>query len=172
MAGAAGAVVVDEDNSRLLMSSRLALAAAIAAALILGPSTPTRAQGKAASAKSLRCTFTLQTTSAWNKDGTPEGAVKQAKLILRYDTINTDEGTAELRNGTVGSGITVQVAAGNLHFIQSFRSGALYVTTVFDREIDGGKLRAVHSRHEHYRVPLEGATSSPEQYVGECEVVN
>jgi len=154
------------------MSFKLHIAAAIAAALILGASTSARPQGKAVAAKSLRCTFTLQTTAAWNKDGSPEGSVKASRLILRYDTINTDEGTAELRNGTVGSGITVQVSAGNLHFIQSFRSGALYVTTVFDREIDGGKLRAVHTRHEHYRVPLEGATSSPEQYVGVCEVVS
>ena len=82
--------VVDEDNSRFTMSSRFALAAAIAAVLILSPSTRTHAQGKAASAKSLRCTFTLQTTASWNKDGAPEGAAKPTRLILRYYTINTD----------------------------------------------------------------------------------
>jgi hypothetical protein len=46
------------------------------------------------------------------------------------------------------------------------------VTTVFDQETTGGKLRAVHSRHESFITPLEGSTSSPEQYYGECEIVN
>jgi hypothetical protein len=96
--------------------------------------------------------------------------VKETKLVLIFDSINTDEGSAELKNGSVGTGITVQLAGGNLHFIQAFRSGPLYVTTVFDKEPSGGKLKAVHSRHEYLRVPLEGATSSPEQYYGECEI--
>ena len=98
--------------------------------------------------------------------------MKSSKLLLRFESINTDEGTAELKNGSVASGLTVQLAGGNLHFIQSFRSGPLYFTTVFDKESTGGKLKAVHSRHELLTPPLEGATSSPEQYYGECEVVN
>jgi hypothetical protein len=156
------------------MSYRFSLHAVTVASLLLlvCALAHSRPQGKAATAKTLRCTFTLNTTSTWNKDGSPEGIVKPSGLVLRYEAINTDEGSAELKNGSVATGITLQVAAGNLHFIQSFRSGALYVTTVFDREIDGGKLRAVHSRHESYRIPLDGATSSPEQYLGECEIVN
>jgi hypothetical protein len=55
--------------------------------------------------------------------------------------------------------------------MQVFRTGPLYVTTVFDKDANG-KLKAVHSRHEYFAVPLAGATSSPEQYYGECEVVN
>ena len=98
--------------------------------------------------------------------------MKPSTLILRFDTINADEGTAELRDGTVGSSITLQLSNRNLHFIQSFRSGGLYVTTVFDQESRNGKLVAVHSRHELFKVPLDGATSSPEQYYGECEIVN
>jgi hypothetical protein len=142
--------------------------------LVLGiASSPrsTRAQGRAANAKELRCTFPLNATGTWNKEGAPQAVVKPMKLVLRFDTINTDEGTAELRNGTVGTGVTLQMASGNLHFVQAFRSGPLYLTTVFDKET-GGKLRAVHSRHEYFNVPLEGATSSPEQYYGECEIVN
>jgi len=135
-------------------------------------SSPARAQGKAATAKALRCTFSLTTVSAWTRDGAPEASVKPSTLVLRFEAINTDEGTAELKNGTVGSGITVQLSNRNLHFIQTFRSGPIYVTTVFDQESRGGKLVAVHSRHEFFKVPLEGVTSSPEQYYGECEVVN
>jgi hypothetical protein len=54
--------------------------------------------------------------------------------------------------------------------MQVFRTGPLYTTTVFDKDTDG-RLKAVHSRHEYFAVPLAGATSSPEQYYGECEVV-
>jgi hypothetical protein len=130
------------------------------------------AQEKTASVKELRCVFPLNATGVWSKQGSPEAAVKSTRLVLRFDAINTDEGTAELRNGSVGSVITVQAANGNLHFIQSFRSGPLYLTTVFNKDAGGGKLKAVHSRHELFNVPLEGATSSPEQYYGECEPVN
>jgi hypothetical protein len=49
--------------------------------------------------------------------------------------------------------------------------GPVYITTIFDRESRGRKLKAVHSRHEFFAVPLPGATSSPEQYYGECEIV-
>ena len=131
-----------------------------------------KAEGKAAAAKSLRCEFGLNSVATWNSTGKAEAAVKPAKLLLRFESINTDEGSAELKNGTVATGVTVQLAARNLHFIQSFRSGPIYVTTVFDEETPDGKLKAVHSRHEYLKVPLEGSTSGPEQYYGECAVLN
>jgi hypothetical protein len=91
--------------------------------------------------------------------------------VLRFDTIDADGGTAQLRNGTVGSEVTVRLAEGYLHFMQAFRTGPLYTTTVFDVGETSGKLKAVHSRHEYFSVPLPGATSSPEQYYGECEIL-
>ena len=130
------------------------------------------AQGKTAAAKSLRCTFRLNVTATWKKEGSPDASLAPATLVLLFDSINTDEGTARLRSGSVGSDIVARLASGYLHFIQSFRTGPLYTTTVFDQETNGGKLRAVHSRHESFSVPLPGATSSPEQYYGECEVLN
>ena len=102
---------------------------------------------------------------------TADAAVKPATLVLIFESIDTDEGTARLRSGSAGSDIVVRLSGGYLHFIQSFRSGPLYTTTVFDKETNGGKLKAVHSRHEYFSVPLPGATSSPEQYYGECEVM-
>jgi hypothetical protein len=156
------------------MTNKHVLGVAITAVMLSFASSaaPVQAPVKAATAKALRCTFSLNTTANWKADGSPDAAVKPSKLLLRFDTINTDEGTAELRSGTVGTGVTAQLAGRNLHFIQSFRTGPLYVTTVFDQETTGGKLKAVHTRHEFLKVPLEGSTSSPEQYVGECEVVN
>jgi len=129
-------------------------------------------QVKPATAKSVRCTFPLNATGTWKKDGSPEVAANPSKLVLRFDAINVDEGTAQLRNGTVGSEIIVRSAEGYLHFIQSFRTGPMYTTTIFDKETTGGKLKAVHSRHEYFTTPLPGATSSPEQYYGECELMN
>ena len=70
----------------------------------------------------------------------------------------------------MGSEIIVRSAGGYLNFIQSFRTGPLYTTTVFEKETPDGKLKAVHSRHEYFTVPVPGSTSSPEQYYGECEI--
>ena len=122
-----------------------------------------------AAAKTLRCSFPLTVVSAWKKDGQPDVVQKPATLVLRFDTIETDEGTAKLRNGSMESEIIARAADGYLHLMQSFRSGPMYVTTVFDKGPGGGKFKAVHSRHEYFDVPLAGATSSPEQYYGECE---
>jgi hypothetical protein len=147
--------------------------AAVAGALVLAPSSSLlRAQGKAVNAKSLRCIFSLNATGTWNKDDAAGAVINTSKLVLRFDSINTDEGTAELKSGSVGSGLTLQSAGGNLHFLQSFRSGSMHLTTVFDKETTGGKLKAVHSRHEYLNVPLDGSTSRPEQYYGVCEILN
>jgi len=127
------------------------------------------AQAKLAEAKSLRCTFPLSTTGTW-KDGKPAAAVGASTLVLLFEAINTDEGTAQLKNGSVGTEITVRASEGYLNLIQSFRTGPLYTTTVFEKDKTGGKLKAVHSRHEYFTVPLAGSTSSPEQYYGECEI--
>jgi hypothetical protein len=113
--------------------------------LLLVPCSKAAQQGKTATAKSLRCTFALSATGTWNKSGSAEAAVKPASLLLLFDSINVDEGTAQLRNGSAGSDIIVRSGGGYLNFIQSFRSGPLYTTTVFEKENPGGKLKAVHS---------------------------
>ena len=148
-------------------------AASVAIVLALaGPCvTETLAQSRIASVKSLRCSFPRNATGTWTKDGIPEATVRSTALVLRFDSIEPDSGTAQLRNGAVGTEVTARVAEGYLHFMQSFRTGPLYVTTVFDIGDTSGKLKAVHSRHEYFSVPLPGATSSPEQYYGECEIV-
>jgi hypothetical protein len=130
------------------------------------------AQSQLAAAKGLRCTFPLNATGVWKKDGQPDAALKPATLVLQFDSIDIDDGTARLRNGSMESDIIARSVTGYLHLIQSFRSGPLYTTTIFDKETTGGKLKAVHSRHEYFDVPLSGATSSPEQYYGECQITN
>ena len=129
------------------------------------------AQSRIATAKALRCSFSRHAVGTWGKDGAPEATVQSTPLVLRFDSIDPDSGTAQLRSGTVGSEVTVRLAEGYLHFMQAFRTGPLYTTTVFDGGEKSGKLKAVHSRHEYFAVALPGATSSPEQYYGECEIV-
>lgn len=69
------------------------------------------------------------------------------------------------------SELIVRASEGYLNFLQVFRTGPMYTTTVFDAGSKGGKFKAVHSRHEYLDPPLPGATSTPEQYYGECEIV-
>jgi hypothetical protein len=133
------------------------------------PLTAFGQDSKLASVKTLQCTFPLITTGTW-KNGKAEAAVKPATLTLKFVSINTDEGSAQLDGGSGTYDIIVRYASGYLNFIQSFRDGPVYTTTVFQKETTGGKLKAVHSRHELFDFALPGFTSSPEQYYGECEI--
>lgn len=128
------------------------------------------AQGRIATAKSLRCRFSLSATGRWESDGTTKSAVAPAKLMLLFEAIDADDGTARLRTGSAASDVVARQSGGYLHLMQVFKTGAMYTTTVFDQETTRGAFRAVHSRHESFKVPLPGATSTPEQYYGECEV--
>lgn len=128
------------------------------------------AQGRIATATGLRCSFTSQAKAQWRTDGSIDAAVVPATLTLRFEDIDTDAGVAQLRNGSMTSEIVVRASAGYLNFLQVFRTGPMYTTTVFDAGSSGGKFRAVHSRHEYFAVPLPGATSAPEQYYGDCQI--
>jgi hypothetical protein len=128
------------------------------------------AQTRIADAKSLRCSFSRVAVGTRTKEGTPDAAVRPATLVLRFESIDTETGIAQLRTGSVGTDVTVRLAEGYLHFMQAFRTGPLYVTTVFEAGASGTKFKAVHSRHEYFSVPLPDATSSPEQYYGDCEI--
>ena len=129
------------------------------------------AQGRLAATKSLRCTFSLSAAGRWDADGAPKSAVAPAKLSLLFEAIDADSATAQLRTGTVSSEVVARLSGSYLHFMQLFKTGAMYTTTVFDQDTTRGALRAVHSRHESFTVPLPGATSTPEQYYGECQIV-
>ena len=153
------------------MTLKPCAASLLVLALAVAGATEILAQSRIASAKSLRCSFPRNATGTWTTDGMPEATVRSTALVLRFDSIEPDSGTAQLRNGSVGTEVTVRLAEGYLHFMQAFRTGPLYVTTVFDVGDKSGRLKAVHSRHEYFAVPLPGATSSPEQYYGECEIV-
>jgi len=101
----------------------------------------------------------------------PEAKVKPANIVLEFENIKADEGTADLKSTYGKYDIVVRYAEGYLHFIQSFLNGPLYTTTILEKKTASGKLKAMHSRHELTDFALPGITSSPEQYYGECEVL-
>jgi hypothetical protein len=122
-----------------------------------------------AAVKSVTCEFAVIATGTW-KDGQATGEVKPGKLVVQFTDVNTDDGTARMVSGFGTYDIIVRMSEGALHFIQAFRAGPLYTTTIFDKESRDGKLKAVHSRHEYADVSLPGFTSRPEQYYGECQL--
>ena len=129
----------------------------------------TRAQARLANAKNLKCVFSLMATGTW-KNGEPQAETKPTKLSLGFDAINVEEGTARVIGMFGPSDIIVRLSLGTLHFVQSFREGPVYITTIFPKETRNGNLQAVHTRHEYTDVSLPGFTSQPEQYYGECTV--
>jgi hypothetical protein len=148
-------------------------AAAAAAVSLAAQAAPLGAQDSSKNrlngVKALACTFTLVATGTWN-DGEPKADVKPAKLSIAYEAINVEDGTARAIEGAGTLDMIAKQSLWNLHLLWIGSEGAVYLTTVFDRETKGGKLRAVHTRHEYTDISLPGYTSRPEQYYGECEV--
>ena len=122
-----------------------------------------------AAVNNLACTFDVIATGTW-ADGKPEASLDTSTLSFRFESIDTQEATAEVIGPFGPSHIITRLTGDYLHFVQMFNAGPLYTTTVFNRETLDGKLMAVHTRHEYTDVSLIGFTSRPEQYYGECAV--
>lgn len=149
------------------MTHRVTLAAILALAFAVGLRAQSRDAGALAQAKTVRCEFTLISTSDW-KDGTPQAVVKPAKLAFRFEEVDADGGTAKAVGPFGASDINVRMTTNALHLMQSFREGPLYITTVVAKPVGTGRWMAVHTRHEYTDVSLPGYTSRPEQYYGSC----
>lgn len=139
------------------------------ATIVADPLQAQSAHDRLAGAKAINCRFTTNVVAAW-KNGVPQVDVKPSTLSLRFESINTDDGTARVVGMFGPSDIIVRLSEDTLHLIQSFREGPLYATTVFPKETQSGRFQAVHTRHEWTAVALPGYTSSPEQYYGDCQV--
>jgi hypothetical protein len=124
-----------------------------------------------ASIKSLTCTFARGVLAKWN-GGEPEVNARTTALTLSFKEIDAEEGSAQLMDPLGSVDVIVKLSGNGLHFMQSLPEGAVYLTSVFDKETRDGKLRAVHTRHAQTDVALPGFTSSPEQYYGECQAGN
>ncbi len=160
------------DGRPLLGEMHLISSVLFSAALLLGFLTPVALQSRdgtaaLAAAKTARCEFSLYTLSAWT-NGEPKAEVKPAKLSIRFEGIDADGGTAEVVGPFGPSDIVVRLTPNSLHFLQSFREGPIYITTIIGRPAREGRWLAVHTRHEYTDVSLPGYTSRPEQYYGSC----
>lgn len=120
-----------------------------------------------AAARIARCEFALFAVGSW-KDREPHADVKPATLSFRFEGIDADNGTARVVGPFGPSDIIVRLSIDNLHFMQSFREGPVYLTTIIARPAGPGRWLAVHTRHEYTDVSLPGFTSRPEQYYGSC----
>lgn len=154
----------------MLISADTGIAATVVVVLLLNGVMPRqRPENRLGAVKSVSCTFPLFTRATWSS-GTPEATVQKGDLLIRFDEINLDDGTARVLGNFGPSDIIVRLAGDTLHLIQAFREGPLYVTTIFSKETRTRRLQAVHTRHEFTEVSLPGFTSRPEQYYGDCEL--
>lgn len=127
------------------------------------------AAGQLVTAKALKCAFATMSTGSWNARGA-NAEIKPSTLTIVFQDIDTDEGSARAVGDFGPSDIVARLSGGTVHFIQSFREGPVYITTIFPSEVRPGLLKAVHTRHEFTEVSLPGFTSRPEQYYGDCEI--
>jgi hypothetical protein len=137
--------------------------------LSLNAQVPNPSSARLSKVTQLTCQFPTMATGTW-KGGVPEAATKPAKLAVAFTSIDTQDGTAEVVGDAGKAHITVRLVGAYLHLMHMDPYGAMYVTTVMATETRGGKLQAVHTRHEYTPVSLPGLTSRPEQYYGECAV--
>lgn len=156
------------------MSKTIAGAAGLAAAVLLLPAGSVDAQGGAlerrlAAATQVDCRFVSLATGTWEDDG-PTASVTETDHEASFFDIDIDGGTAEAEGRFGATFIVVRHAHGYLHFMQMSDAGPLHLTTVLAQETSGGRLKAVHTRHEYSPTVLPGFTSRPEMYVGDCEV--
>ena len=108
---------------RLRRAARRVAPAAAAMAALIGAEVTATAQTTLADVKSIQCTFTRQATGRWTQDGAPETSVRPSSLVLRFEGIDTETGTAQLRNGAMTTDVIVRLAEGYLHLMQAFRTG-------------------------------------------------
>jgi hypothetical protein len=124
-------------------------------------------QERLAGATTLDCRFTTMAMGDW--DGA-ETSIESTPIDLDvgFTNVNADEGTAEASTDFGDAFIVVNYTNDYLHFMQIYRAGPLYTTTVLAVEGEDDRLLAVHTRHEYTQVSLPGFTSRPEMYVGDC----
>jgi len=120
----------------------------------------------------LKCAFTMVTTGTWSKDGDAAVETRKTDFKLEYKSIDVAGGSAEAVGLTGNFFITVRFIAGSLHLLAIGDAGPAYLTTVFNRPGHPGSFKAVHTRHEFTDVSIPGFTSRPEQYIGECEILD
>lgn len=119
------------------MSARLTIALLLAL-LAVSP-------GGAAEPRSLACKFVGGVTHVYKKGRfTPEHA---APLTFGIASIDVAKQTADLKTDHGTGTLRLVQAVNATHFLEVAIEGALYITTVFDKDDAMDAYPAVHSRH-------------------------
>lgn len=158
----------------MLMSKVVCAFVGMALALAVGYSVSAVAQSRELQrrlegATRVECKFSMRATGTWN-GAQPQAAVQPTELTATFHDIDIDEGSAEAGSDVGDFFISVRYTDGYLHFVQMRSAGPLYVTTIVAHESTGGRMKAVHTRHEYTPTIMTGYTSRPEMYVGDCAV--
>ncbi len=126
-------------------------------------------QQRLQAATRLECHFSTVASGTW-EGGAAKVEARAGEFKVSFTEVNVDEGTADADSQFGPSFIAVRYSNGYLHLMQAFSSGPLYTTTVLARETAGGRMMAIHTRHEYTPASVPGFTSRPEIYLGECTV--
>jgi hypothetical protein len=94
--------------------------------------------------KSLACRFTAGVTHVYEKGQFT--AEKAAPLAFGIASIDAAKQTADLKTERGTGSLRLVQAVNALHFLEVAIEGALYITTVYEKD-EGGAYPAVHSRH-------------------------
>lgn len=133
------------------------------AAAQTAPTTPSLA-----AVRTLQCALTLQTAGSW-KGSEPQGETKPIRMALRYEEVDTDDGTARFVGSAGRTDVAARFVRDALTFIHSGTDGSVALTTVA-RSTGDGKWLAVHTRHEFTETSSAGVTLGPVQFYGTCTI--
>lgn len=135
----------------------------------LAAAQPPDARARLGAARTLQCALTLHSTGRWTS-GEPQAEVKPIRMSLRFEDVDTDDGTARFVGSSGRSDVAVRFVMDSLNFIQSGNDGAVSLTTVVARPAPEGRWLAVHTRHEFTETSSAGVTMGPAQYYGTCAI--
>jgi hypothetical protein len=128
----------------MLPRSTLASPAVLALTGFLA-AVPAAAPVAAQDPKSLSCTFEIGMTHVY--DASRFTHEKAAPLAFGIASIDAGRQTADLKTEQGTGSLRVVQAVNAMHFLEVAIEGALYITTVFDKDDSTGTYPAVHSRH-------------------------
>lgn len=154
----------DEGMTRGAIAVGVSWCALLASAAAQAPATAS----SLAAVKTLQCALTLQSAGSWT--GTePQAEAKPIRMALRYEEVDTDDGTARFVGSSGRSDVAARFVRDALTFIHSGTDGSVALTTV-SRSTADGKWLAVHTRHEFSETSSAGVTLGPAQYYGTCTI--
>jgi hypothetical protein len=125
-------------RERIAMLARLTLAP-ILVLLAVAPASA------APEPKSLNCKFGMGITHVYEKGAFM--SERAAPLAFGIASIDTAAQTADLKTDSGTGTLRLVQAVNAMHFLEVAIEGALYITTVFDKDDATGTYPAVHSRH-------------------------